>query len=93
MRRGRVKRVHAVGDAAAEVLEAEILDNSPLSGLKLRDADLPDGMRFGAIMRGRKLIMPRGGTDLRSGDIAVAFVMADKIEEAENLFSGETESA
>jgi trk system potassium uptake protein TrkA len=93
VRRGRVKRVHAVGDAAAEVLEAEILDNSPLSGLKLRDAELPDGMRLGAIMRGRKLIMPRGGTDLRSGDIAVAFVMADILEDAEKLFSGETESA
>jgi len=44
-------------------------------------------------MRGRKLIMPRGGTDLRSGDIAVAFVMADILEDAEKLFSGETESA
>ena len=34
-----------------------------------------------------------GGTDLRSGDIAVAFVMADILEDAEKLFSGETESA
>ena len=35
IRRGRVKNVHTVDDGAAEVIEAEVADNSPLVGKKI----------------------------------------------------------
>ena len=89
VRRGRVMRVHAVGDGTAEVLEAEIQEGSKLSHAKLRDLDLPDGIRFGFVRRDKELLKPRGGLELKPGDHVVVFVLASAIEAAEKLFDTE----
>jgi trk system potassium uptake protein TrkA len=51
VRRGRIRAVHSIQRGAAEIIEAEALETSPLVGTPLRDIDLPTGMRFGAIYR------------------------------------------
>jgi trk system potassium uptake protein TrkA len=89
VRRGRVMRVHAVGDGTAEVLEAEIQEGSKLSHEKLRDLDLPEGIRFGFVRRDKELLKPRGGLELKPGDHVVVFVLASAIEAAEKLFDTE----
>ncbi len=90
MRRGRVLRVHAIGDGAAEVIEFQVLDDSQIAGQKLRDLSLPEGLHFGAILHGGDIIMPRGDTIIQSGDRLTAFVLNDAIEKVEALFEPES---
>lgn len=89
VRRGRVMRVHAVGDSSAEVLEIEIQEGSPLANAKIRGLNLPDGIRFGFVRRGKELIKPHGSMELKGGDHVVLFVMASELEAAEKLFEPE----
>lgn len=86
VRRGRIRAVHTIRDGQAEVLEAEALDTSPLVGQPLRDLDLFDGMRIGAIYRNGKVIIPRGDTQIQSHDRIVIFAMADKVKHVEQMF-------
>jgi trk system potassium uptake protein TrkA len=51
VRRGRIRAVHSVHNGAGELIEAEALETSPLVGRPLRELDLPDGVRIGAILR------------------------------------------
>ena len=77
VRRGRIRAVHSVQRGGAEIIEAEALETSPLVGVTLRDLDLPDGMRIGAIYRDGSVIKPSGsvadpgegpGRDLCAGE-------------------------
>lgn len=86
VRRGRIRRVHTVRDGQAEVIEAEALDTSPLIGQPLRDLDLFDGMRIGAIYRGSKVVIPRGSTQIHAGDRIVIFVLAERVHQVEQMF-------
>jgi len=44
-------------------------------------------MRVGTVYRKGKLIMPRGGTELKPGDRVVMFVTAEGIEQFESLLT------
>lgn len=86
LRRGNVMRVHAISDESAEVLEATIAEGAPISGSKLRDLDLaPSNIRLGAVYRKGEFIVPRGGTELKTGDRIIAFVLSDGVEQLESL--------
>jgi trk system potassium uptake protein len=86
VRRGRILRVHAIADGIGEVIEAEAMDTSPLVGQRIRDLDLPDGIRFGSIVREGEVIMPRGDTEIFAGDRIVLFALADAVDELSSLF-------
>ncbi|MEE9588643.1 MAG: Trk system potassium transporter TrkA [Hyphomicrobiaceae bacterium] len=86
VRRGRIRAVHSVQNGAAEVIEAEALDTAPIVGKPLRSLSLPDGLRFGAIIRNGEVIMPSGETEIKSKDRAVLFAMAEHVREVEQMF-------
>ena len=85
VRLGNVSQVHALSDESAELIEAEIKEGSPIASSKLRDLDLGSAMRIGMVYRKKKLILPRGGTELKPGDRVVMFVTAEGIEQFESL--------
>ena len=87
VRRGRIRAVHSLGEGFGEIIEAEIVETSSLLGKPLRDADLPDGVLFGAVVRDGKVLIPRGETEMREGDRVVLFVPSDVVKEAEKLFA------
>lgn len=87
VRRGRIKNLYSVGDGSAEAVEAEALATSPLVGKPLRDVALPDGMIIGAIVRGPKVILPRGGTVVEAKDRVVMFALKDRVKALEKLFA------
>jgi len=87
VRRGRIRRIHSLRDGAAEVMEAEALETSSLVGSALRDIDLPDGIMIGAVVRGDKVIVPRGGTVIRTDDRVVIFVLRDMVKRVEKMLS------
>ncbi len=86
VRRGRIRGVYSVMNGAAEIIEAEALETSSLVGQPLREAQLPDGMRIGAIVRNQKVIMPDGNTQIEAHDRIVMFVLAEQVREVEHMF-------
>ena len=45
IRHGRVRDIYSIGDAEAEVMEAQVLSTSPMSGREIRDIEFPEGVR------------------------------------------------
>ena len=86
VRRGRIRAVHSVQRGAAEIIEAEALETSPLVGSPLRDLDLPDGMRLGIVYRDGQVIKPSGSLVIRPGDRVVIFAMASAVRQVEQMF-------
>ncbi|MGI9512074.1 MAG: Trk system potassium transporter TrkA [Anderseniella sp.] len=86
VRRGRIRGVHGVEAGDGEVVEAEALETSPMIGKPLREADLPEGIRIGAVVRDDQVVIPTGDTEIRPNDRIVMFALRDKIEEIQHLF-------
>ncbi|WP_417683810.1 Trk system potassium transporter TrkA [Roseibium sp.] len=86
VRRGRIRGVHSLQNGAAEVVEAEALETSPLVGRPLRDIDLPSGIRIGAVFRDGKVITPNGGLQIEAQDRIVIFAVADRVRQVEQMF-------
>ncbi|ATI42150.1 Trk system potassium transport protein TrkA [Pacificitalea manganoxidans] len=85
IRHGRVRGVYSIGDAEAEVIEAQVLSTSPIAGRMIRDIDFPEGVLVGAVRSGTKVIKPVGSTRITEGDVIVIFAMADDVPEVERL--------
>jgi len=85
IRHGRVRGVYSIGDAEAEVIEAQVLSTSTIAGKAIRDVDFPEGALVGAIKRGEAVIRPRGTTRIVEGDLVMIFAMADDVPEVERL--------
>ncbi|GLQ34319.1 Trk system potassium transport protein TrkA [Amylibacter marinus] len=86
IRHGRVRAVYSLGDAEAEVIEAQIMSTSPIAGMTLRQIDWPDGSVIGAILKNGQVLRPTGDTKLNEGDIVIIFTLADDVPEVERLF-------
>ena len=87
VRRGRIRSVHSLTEGFGELIEAEALETSSLVGVPIRDAKLPDGVVLGAIVRGNEVLIPRGGTTVRSGDLVILFAATEAVKQVEKLFS------
>ncbi|WP_136635604.1 Trk system potassium transporter TrkA [Pseudooceanicola onchidii] len=85
IRHGRVRGVYSVGDAEAEVIEAEVLSTSPIAGRTLRDIDFPEGVLVGAIQQNGKVYKPDGKIKIEAGDVILIFALADDVPEVERL--------
>lgn len=85
IRHGKVRGVYSVGDAEAEVIEAQVLSTSPLAGKRIRDTDLPEGVLVGAVMKGDEVVKPHGSLRIDEGDVIVLFCMAKDVPEVERL--------
>ena len=85
IRHGRVRGVYSVGDAEAEVIEAEVLSTSPIAGQRIRDIDFPEGVLVGAILQDGKVVRPTGGLRIEEGNVIVLFSMSKDVAEVERL--------
>jgi trk system potassium uptake protein TrkA len=86
VRSGRIRAVHSVQRGAAEIIEAEALETSPLVGAYLRDLNLPHGIRIGAIYRDGQVIKPSGGSKIQPKDRVVIFALAEAVRQVEQMF-------
>ena len=86
VRRGRIRAVHSVHRGAAEVIEAEALETSPLVGAPLRELELPDGMRIGAVYRDGEMITPSGSLRIKPKDRVVMFALEKAVKQVEQMF-------
>lgn len=86
IRHGRVRSVYSIGDAEAEVIEAQILSPSSLAGRQIREIGFPEGVLVGAIRKGDEVVKPTGHTRIDEGDVIVVFALAEDVPEVERLF-------
>ena len=85
IRHGRVRAIYSLGDAEAEMIEAQVLSTSPLAGRLVRDIDFPEGVLVGGVMKGDKVIKPTGDLRIDENDVIALFAMAKDVPEVERL--------
>ncbi len=85
IRHGRVRGVYSIGDAEAEVIEAQVLGTSPIAGQKIKEVSFPEGTLIGGVMKQGKLMKPTGEMRIDEGDVIAIFAMADDVPEVERL--------
>ncbi|PIE08933.1 MAG: Trk system potassium transport protein TrkA, partial [Rhodobacterales bacterium] len=85
IRHGRVRGVYSIGDAEAEVIEAQVLSTSPISGQRIRDIDFPEGVKVGGVRKGSEVVKPSGSLRIDEGDVIVLFCMMPDVPEVERL--------
>ena len=85
VRHGRVRAIYSIGDAEAEVIEAQVLSTSPIAGRLIRDIAFPEGVLVGAILRGENVLKPTSTLRVDEGDVIALFAMAKDVPEVERL--------
>jgi trk system potassium uptake protein len=85
IRHGKVRSVYSIGDAEAEMIEAQVLTTSPLAGRMVRDVAFPEGVLVGAIMKGDRVMKPTGDLRIDAGDVIAIFAMTKDVPEVERL--------
>ena len=85
VRHGKVRAIYSIGDAEAEVIEAQVLSTSPLAGRLIREIEFPEGVLVGAVMRAEAVLKPTGSLRINEGDVIALFAMAKDVPEVERL--------
>jgi trk system potassium uptake protein len=85
VRHGRVRAIYSIGDAEAEVIEAQVLSTSPIAGRPIRDIEFPEGVLVGGVLRGEQVLKPTGTLRVDEGDVIALFAMARDVPEVERL--------
>ena len=83
---GTIDTVYSLLDGQYEFLEAKILEASELINKSIKDSNLPEEVRIGAIVRKNKVIMPKSNFIFEKDDIVVFLSKRDQLKEIENLF-------
>lgn len=79
IRRGKLESVATVRGSRAEAMEGVIEAGSPLAGRRVLEVSLPGGVVLGALVRGGRVIMPRGKDRMEVGDRAVFFALPEAV--------------
>jgi trk system potassium uptake protein TrkA len=85
IRHGRVRGVYSIGDAEAEVIEAQVLGTSPIAGQRVKEIAFPEGTLIGGVMKQGKVVKPTGETRIEEGDVIAIFAMSADVPEVERL--------
>ena len=84
--KGKIENAYTISAGEYEVIEAEIIESSELINKELKDANLPDQIRIGAVLRDKKVIIPKSDFIFQNDDQVVLIVKKDTISVVENLF-------
>ena len=83
---GTIENAYTVSNGEYEVIEAEIIETSELINKELKDVNLPDEIRIGAVLRDKKVIIPKSDFIFQNDDQVVLIVKKDAVSVVENLF-------
>ena len=84
--KGTIESAYSILNGEYEVIEAEIIETSDLINKELKNADLPDEIKIGAVLRGKEVIIPRSNYVFKKNDIIVFIAKKDQIPLVENIF-------
>ena len=84
--KGTIENAYTISNGEYEVIEAEIIESSELINKELKNSNLPDEIRIGAVLRNKKVIIPKSDFVFKKDDQIVLIVKKDTIGVVENLF-------
>jgi len=84
--KGSIENAYSILNGEYEVIEAEIIETSELVNKELKNSDLPEEIRIGAILRGEEIIIPRSNFVFQKKDIVVFLAKINQLELVENMF-------
>jgi len=84
--KGTIENAYTISNGEYEVIEAEIIETSELINKELKNSNLPDEIRIGAILRDKKVIIPRSNFVFKKHDRVVFLAKKDSISFVENIF-------
>ena len=84
--KGTVENAYSILNGEYEVIEAEIIESSELVNKELKNANLPDEIRIGAVLREKEVIIPRSNFIFKKEDIIVLLAKKDFLHVVENMF-------
>jgi len=85
--RGTIGTVYSLLDGEYEFIEAKILEKSELLSKKIKDSNLPEDIRIGAIVRKDQVIIPKSDFIFEKDDLVVFLAKREQIKEVESIFS------
>ena len=85
--RGSIGTVYSLLDGEYEFIEAKILEKSELLNKSIRDSNLPDDIRLGAIVRKKQVIIPRSNFIFEKDESVVFLAKSEQLKAVESIFS------
>ena len=84
--KGTIETAYTIMNGEYEVIEAEIIETSELINKELKNSNLPEEIRIGAVLREDKVIIPRSNFVFQKDDRVVFLAKKDSISVVENIF-------
>jgi len=84
--KGSIENAYSILNGEYEIIEAEIIETSELINKELKNSNLPDEIRVGAILREDEVIIPRSNFIFKKEDIVILLAKKDFLHVVENMF-------
>ena len=84
--KGTIENAYTISNGEYEVIEAEIIETSELINKEIKNSNFPDEIRIGAILRDKKVIIPRSDFVFQKNDRVVFITKKESISFVENIF-------
>ena len=93
IRTHHVNSVLSLGNAEAEVIEAQITDDSQITGRMILNAKLPEGVIVGGVMKGKNTVPLTSDTRFEVGDTVAFFSLAGDVAKTIELLGPDAQLA
>ena len=84
--KGTIENAYSILNGEYEIIEAEITETSELINKELKNSNLPDEIRVGAILRSKDVIIPRSNFVFKKEDVVILLAKKDFLHVVENMF-------
>ena len=84
--KGTIETAYTILNGEYELIEAEIIETSELINKELKNSNLPEEIRIGAVLRDDKVVIPRSNFVFQKDDRVVFLAKKDSISVVENIF-------
>ena len=84
--KGSIENAYSILNGEYEIIEAEIIETSELINKELKNSNLPDEIRVGAILREEEVIIPRSNFVFKKEDTVILLAKKDFLHVVENMF-------
>jgi len=84
--KGTIEDAYTILNGEYEVIEADIIETSELINKDLKNSNLPDEFRIGAVLRNDKIIIPRSDFVFKKDDTVVFLAKREELPLVENIF-------
>lgn len=83
---GGVSSLSVLEEGQVEILEIAVEEHASVAGKPLADIAFPEGALAATILRGDKVIVPRGDDTILEGDSVIVILKAEALEAVKKLF-------